>query len=554
MLGRDKRNLVHAGLGANSFTIPQAGEVGYHGGHFRPEGNADSIRANPREVLLYIQQFLLSSSLRRGLRSLVLVAVASSLLAVCAVAQNNPVPQIVGPVHPDAVAPGGGDFTLSVYGANFVPGAVVNWNYQPRATTYISGHELQAQILSTDIAKNTAGYVTVTNPAPGGGPSSSSWAQVEVHAPISTISVVSPPPQYPFGDWQMQAADFTHDGILGLVGQYGLYLGYERGKGNGTFWHTGMVSRNYLSPTQFAYGDFNGDGNIDIAVVNGIEGNVPWSPYMSVRFGDGKGNFTAGPTTTFLAGLGPVLVAGDFNRDGKLDLISRNTGVMTELLGNGDGTFQRLTDFPYSYIAYEILAGDFNGDGKLDLLLVQDPYLGQGFGVALWFFEGNGDGTFQKPRQIISLPGAMTCQGGANVYTPVQLSDFNGDGKLDLAFCTLTQIGVMLGNGDGTFRPPIYYTTDAAGSGQFTFAIGDINSDGKPDLIVSDYYLGAAGPQLAVFLGNGDGTFQTQQVLASGLAVPAGETGITLGDFNSDGLLDVILQNGGFGMWVYLQQ
>src|SRR5277367_527088 len=97
-----------------------------------------------------------------------LIFVIAGLMVADALAQN-PVPQIVGPVHPDAVAPGGGDFTLSVYGANFVPGAVVNWNYQPRTTTFVSGHELQAQILSTDIAQNTAGYITVANPAPGGG-------------------------------------------------------------------------------------------------------------------------------------------------------------------------------------------------------------------------------------------------------------------------------------------------------------------------------------------------------------------------------------------------
>src|SRR5580704_7037265 len=112
-------------------------------------------------------------------------------LLVAAFAQN-PVPQIVGPVKPMAVAPGGGDFTLNVYGANFVPGAVVNWNYQARATTYISGHELQAQILSTDIAHNTAGYITVVNPAPGGGNSSASWAQVEVHEPVLTIAMSQP--------------------------------------------------------------------------------------------------------------------------------------------------------------------------------------------------------------------------------------------------------------------------------------------------------------------------------------------------------------------------
>jgi hypothetical protein len=74
---------------------------------------------------LYIQ--LVSNSLCRSLRSAALAAFAASLLAICAVGQN-PVPQIVGPVHPDAA--GGGDFTLGVYGANFVPGAVVNWNYR----------------------------------------------------------------------------------------------------------------------------------------------------------------------------------------------------------------------------------------------------------------------------------------------------------------------------------------------------------------------------------------------------------------------------------------
>jgi hypothetical protein len=114
-------------------------------------------------------------------------------LAVAAFGQNNPIPQIVGPVHPDAVAPGSGAFTLSVYGANFVPGSVVNWNYQPRVTTYISGHEIQAQILATDVATNTAGFISVTNPPPGGGSSSASWAQVEVHNPISTITKVPSP-------------------------------------------------------------------------------------------------------------------------------------------------------------------------------------------------------------------------------------------------------------------------------------------------------------------------------------------------------------------------
>src|SRR5579859_6567249 len=88
----------------------------------------------------------LSSRARLG-RCMQLIVL--SLFPALAAAQN-PVPQIVGPVKPMAVAPGSPAFTLNVYGANFVSGAVVNWNYQPRVTTFVSARELQAQVLSTD--------------------------------------------------------------------------------------------------------------------------------------------------------------------------------------------------------------------------------------------------------------------------------------------------------------------------------------------------------------------------------------------------------------------
>jgi FG-GAP-like repeat len=401
---------------------------------------------------------------------------ALSLLAP-AVGQNNPVPQIVGPVHPDAVPPGGGNFTLSVYGANFVPGAVVNWNYQPRTTTYISGHEVQAQILASDIANNTAGYISVVNPPPGGGNSSASWAQVEVHDPISTI-LVNSPASYDFGFWALAAADFTHHAIPDLVGEY-FGLSFDQNLGNGTFQTTFTFGDHYVPTTPFAYGDFNGDGNLDVAFDDGGE-NAVVIREMSVWLGDGAGNFSAGPTLTDDSDGLDMAVAGDFNQDGKLDLITRGQhNVMTSFLGNGDGSFTAIAGYPYSLFAAEMLLGDFNGDGKLDVVLVGGD-LSARPGINFRFMAGNGDGTFQPLQEIASFPGTYGCAGGAFVVQyGVQLSDFNGDGKLDLAFCTKRQVGVMLGNGDGTFQPPIFYTTDALGGGSFTRFTG-IGVSGLP--------------------------------------------------------------------------
>ncbi len=110
----------------------------------------------------------------------------------------NPVPTVTGPVHLQAVVPGHGDFILTVDGANFGDGAVVNWNGIPRSTAFVSARELQAKILACDVTKPTAGYFTVTNPAPGGGPSNASYLVVEVHQPTSTI-VPAPPHYYPLG-------------------------------------------------------------------------------------------------------------------------------------------------------------------------------------------------------------------------------------------------------------------------------------------------------------------------------------------------------------------
>jgi hypothetical protein len=460
--------------------------------------------------------------------------VVLSLFSAIATAQN-PVPQIVGPVQPSAVPPGSPAFTLTVYGANFVSGAVVNWNDQPRSTTFVSTRELQAQILATDIAKNTAGLISVTNPAPGGGSSSATWAQVEVHAPVSTITLRKPAP-YAMGGWLLKAADFNHDGVLDLIGEYGQDLDFYSGKGDGAFRFGSIAGRFYTGILPAVYGDFNNDGNLDVIFPQGLDYNQP--THMAVMLGDGKGKFSPGPTMNDYSGFG-VTVAGDFNGDGKLDLVTKGWKQFTVWLGNGDGTFQHFKDYPYSPLTTGMIAGDFNGDGKLDIILYQ-------VGIDLYFLEGNGDGTFRTPKQVASLPGNVGC-GGNGIQYDLQLGDFNGDGKLDLAFCDQTQIGVLLGNGDGTFKPAIFYT--AGTQSQFTYAIGDINSDGKQDLLVSQYP--GVSSAFAVLFGNGDGTFQPPQALDPGITFC--ELGILTGDFNSDGLLDFVFQTGG-GAEVFIQE
>ena len=456
------------------------------------------------------------------------LVVAVACLAAAALAQN-PVPQIVGPPKPMAVMPGSGAFTLTVYGANFVPGAIVNWNYQTRATTFLSAHELQAQILATDILTNTAGMITVTNPAPGGGSSSASWAQIEVHTPITTFSL-GKQRTYGFGGWLVMSADYTNSGILGLIGQSGDDLVLYDGSGKGVFQFQSIAGHFYDGAHGGVFGDFNGDGNLDLAYAAGYEG-LP-SSQTNIVLGNGRGQFSVGSQIK-----GNVffqwVVTGDFNRDGKLDLIISDSAIHV-YLGNGNGTFTHFKD--YKYGAYNMVVGDFNSDGELDIAALGPSSSGD----VLNIFFGNGDGTFQAPKMITALPGGAPC----GIQNYLQTTDFNSDGNLDLVFCTDSQIGLVLGNGDGTFQQPTFL--NAGTQRQFTFAVGDMNADGKPDLLISQYNV-STDPQFAIFLGNGDGTFQLSQVMN----LPQAELGITVGDFNSDGLPDFIIEDG--GVLVYLQ-
>jgi len=468
-------------------------------------------------------------------------------------ASNNPIPQVVGPPVPQAVVPGSGAFTLSVYGANFVQGAVVNWNRSPRETTFISAHELQAQILASDVANPTAGYITVTNPAPGGGVSSSSYGLVEVHERTKTISVKQPG-VYTVGGGPgpVLAADFTNAGILDLVtgtsDSEGLVV-LNVGNGDGTFQPAVSIGKHDISSMSF--GDFDGDGTIDLIYgwqdgKMGICGDQPPYPpcYLKVLLNDGhKGFHGLPPFGRNVSDYANGIVVGDFNRDGILDLAvfedGNGGGVF---LGNGDGTFTHAGNFHLGFGGGYAVTADFNGDGILDLVVE--------YGNSLYILIGNGDGTFQKPRRIATDKYKI-----GNNGLPLFVNDFNGDGIADLVFCdksydAVGRIGVLLGNGDGTFQRPVYYPVENSSQGGFSFTAGDFRSDGKTDLIAATP--GVNNEQFEVFWGTGNGNFQKGQRIT----LPdnfGGEGGFVPGDFNSDGLLDFVMVNAA-GLWVYVQK
>jgi hypothetical protein len=449
----------------------------------------------------------------------------------------------VSSVTPQAVSPESAQFTLKVYGANFISNSVVNWNGQARQTTFVSARELDAQILASDVAQPTAGYVTVTNTTPGGSLSTSASASalVEVHVPTATISAGEP---YTYGGYfPSVVGDLTGGRILDLVTSNGYAeLFALMGTGQGTLTQGPVATQYYFEDFgDTALGDVNGDGKLDLVYTQGNSHKSSYS-HLQVELGNGDGSFTAGQVFGSFSIPPSQIVLGDFNQDGTLDVAIATGGDRYHVpiyFGNGDGTFGSTAAMQVPYYPFAMVEGDFNGDGILDLVTETDYE----FTIHL----GNGDGTFRPGQTLAPNNWRSVCVFGR----PLLAADFNGDGILDLAFCNDTSIGVMIGNGDGTFQPTVFYSVGTAGT--FTFTAGDFNSDGKTDLFVSHEGSGNAPVQFSLLLGNGDGTFAPRTLVPlQGEYINEGP--FMTGDFNSDGLLDFILQPPIPTLAVYIQQ
>ena len=266
-------------------------------------------------------------------------------------------------------------------------------------------------------------------------------------------------------------------------------------------------------PIAVATGDFNQDGKLDLAVANLNDNTV------SVLLGNGDGTFQ--PQSVYATGSGPTWIAtGDFNGDGKLDLAVANVSdsTVSVLLGNGDGTFQPQSVYGAGSGPHSIMTADLNGDGKLDLVVANAN------DTTVSVLLGNGDGTFQ-PQSTLST---------GRSPVSVVAGDFNGDGILDLAVTNLDGVLILLGNGDGSFQGQ---STFPAGESPYSLITADFNGDGRLDLAVTNAL--SSGGTVSILLGNGDGTFQSPVAYTAG----ADTLGISAGDFNGDGRLDLAVTN-----------
>ena len=312
------------------------------------------------------------------------------------------------------------------------------------------------------------------------------------------------------------------------------------GNGAGSF----SAATNFAAgntPVAIAVGDFNGDGKPDLAVGSGGIGHT-----VSILPGNGAGGFGAAATTLPVIGGAAAIAAGDFNGDGKLDLayLDYNSGInyVTVVPGNGTGGFGPATNYPVGTVhpnPISLALGDFNRDGKVDLVVVTD------FPGKVLIFLGNGAGSFSAGTNL-SLAGRLAS---------VAVGDFNRDGKLDLAVSSVAGVNqdtvtILLGNGSGGFAVAgTFGSTNAGLNGPHSITVGDFNNDGKLDLAAANSGSNGA-PSVSIALGNGAGGFGpfTKFAMIAGVVVAA--------DFNNDGNLDIAteaisvrlgLGNGSFG-------
>jgi hypothetical protein len=316
----------------------------------------------------------------------------------------------------------------------------------------------------------------------------------------------------------VSVADLNGDGIPDLTYLTPSGIGVVLGKSGLTFGPVlttisgGSTSPYSFLPTTPVIGDFNGDGHADIAMA--VEGGI------ELLLGNGDGTFASADFYDMGQPVGAAAVA-DFSGHGFADVAVTLEATFPQLLlGSGTGAFtlgpNPNPNFGAQLADVTVLAADFKGDGKPDLnignMIPNQPNSGT---QSVAFNLGNG--TFTTP---VSVPNS----------SPI-MADFNGDGRTDIINASGLQIVVSLGQKDGSFQSVSTSLNVPFYTGFFN--VGDVNNDGKPDLVLN------YRDHIEVWFGNGDGTF----TFAGPINLPgvASVVVATIADLDGDGNADIIL-------------
>jgi FG-GAP-like repeat len=283
-------------------------------------------------------------------------------------------------------------------------------------------------------------------------------------------------------------------------------------------------------PLAVAVGDFNGDGTQDLAITNiplndlcsigSVLGGICSS--VAVLLGNGDGTFQDSNQFDPGGRLPTSVTTGDFNNDGKQDLVVTNlkSSTISILLGDGSGrSFTHASRSPVSVGRGPawVTKGDFNGDGTLDLAVANAD---EG---TVTILLGNGNGT------VSPAAGSPFDAGARPIF--IAVADVNRDGKVDLAVADYTDsvVSILLGHGDGTVGTPARFGVGAHPS---SIAVADYDTDGNLDLAVAN----RLGGSLSILKGNGRGSF----ALTHNESVGIDPQSVATGDFNGDGEPDLI--------------
>jgi len=335
----------------------------------------------------------------------------------------------------------------------------------------------------------------------------------------------------------VEIGDINRDGNLDVITGNNDRISAILGKGDGsfeapiTFTLTFPHDSDYVS--DIAIGNFNGDNNPDMAIVD-RSSNRPDNLYIFL--GNGDGTFSQGINYITTTNTDKSILIGNFNGDRYEDIaivnVDDNMNINSDKIlffyGNGDGTFLSPVEMRSSaaYPTRGVTSDDFNSDGATDMAIIA----GDSNWSEVVLLMGNGDGTFQS---------SVILGTESNINFEIEHGDFNGDGYLDLFITRQGQYNhlgftVLMGDGRGGFPQRVDHETGLGRSGGGIIKVNDLNGDRKSDILISTSLFYSPDNKVLKFLGKGDGTFETpMEFNITGISM-------NIGDFDNDGIEDIV--------------